>query len=237
MRTGEQLSIKPMLSLQQIEPPLREMLEAVAAELRAFWEPAIKIADVRGAPEVLKSCGAALNESSNTSRKGRSIAPQKLISAARSLEQSGYGILVLTDQELTPPSGWQYIIWHRDDNDAVVTTAPLDPRSWSSVKALTKEEEQFPMAFLKQRIRSACLGVIGELAGLNRCDDDECVMYGHIDFVDVLDGMCYLRQHHRDDSPRSGTVVNRGFEFKYSQPVSAVESVKLYSTPRKEKAA
>ncbi len=104
-------------------------------------------------------------------------------------------LIVVTDQEISPPEGWRYIISDdivSDDGSeaCVISVAPTDPWYWS-------EDNDARSATIKHRIRSICLCAVGEYLGLKRCNNPRCFLYKDIDSVTTLDWMLLMGPEHR----------------------------------------
>lgn len=107
--------------------------------------------------------------------------------------------LIVVDETLTPPPEWRYIISDGDERDGVVSILPVDPTYWRST-------DPHRLATIKHRVRTACLGIVGEFLGLKPCDNPTCVMCGDVDSVVRLDGMVSLCERHNLPS-----LTGRGF--------------------------
>jgi hypothetical protein len=108
-------------------------------------------------------------------------------------------LIIVTDQEITPREGGGYAV--SDDmvsNDgslaSVVSVATTDPLYWN-------EDNNTRLATIKQRVRSACLGTLGEYYGLKRCNNMHCFLYGdeggNIGSITALDYMLLMGAEHR----------------------------------------
>jgi hypothetical protein len=97
--------------------------------------------------------------------------------------------LIVTDQEITPPKGWNYILSDTVREGSVVSIAPADPRYW-------RERENGRIAMIKQRLRALVLGNIGEFLGLQPCDNEHCFLFSDVDSVLRLDEMVLLGDEH-----------------------------------------
>ncbi len=101
-------------------------------------------------------------------------------------------LVIVTDQEITPPSQWRYVIWDQDSqDDTVISLAPIDPRYWASdIMGAAREQ------IIKQRVRAACCSVVGEGLGLVRCENPGCFLYSSVSSVNRLDEMVYIGGEH-----------------------------------------
>lgn len=131
----------------------------------------------------------------------------------RVLSQRGHdGVpVVVTDQELAPPAGYRYII----SEGTVISLAPTDPRYWNM-------SEVNRVGIVKHRVRSMCLGVVGELLGLERCENPSCFLYESVDSVMNLDEMVQLGQEHGLKA-----LEDQGFDMLTDDP-GTVQEVKLH---------
>lgn len=115
-------------------------------------------------------------------------------------------ILIVTDQEISPPEEWRYIIWESWDNGGVVSLAPLDPEYWQI-------EDPNRVSTVKHRVRAACLAVVGRFLGLEACDNEKCFLYNPVDSVSRLDLMVSLGSEHKIPA-----LENRGFLARARDP-------------------
>lgn len=98
--------------------------------------------------------------------------------------------LVITDQELTPPPEWRYIVFDADARGQVTSIRPTDPVYWG-------DRSPRRVSTVKHRVRAAGLNGIGSLLGLHRCNNAECFLYSSIDSVTCLDAMVKLGAEHK----------------------------------------
>lgn len=140
----------------------------------------------------------------NGSRTVRTYDARKISASVRNLlkDQLTGTPLIVIDQELTPPSGWRYILFE----SRVISLVPMDPNYWR-----TKDPRR--VATIKHRVRTTCLLNAGSLLGLGRCGNDHCFLYSNIDSVLRLDAMIKLGEEHN----LSG-LQNRGFEVFSDEP-------------------
>jgi len=110
--------------------------------------------------------------------------------------------VVVTDLVLNPPRDWRYVIWDRN----VISIAPTDPKYWN-----LKESNRNDL--VKHRVRTACLSIVGELIGLERCDNERCFLFKNVDSVTRLDDMVVLGPEHNIEA-----LTNRGFEILATNP-------------------
>lgn len=126
---------------------------------------------------------------------------ESILSAVKSSSvRASDRILVLTNLEVTPPPDWAYILWSRVRGDYVVSIAPMDPTYWLIVSS----EDRF--ATIKQRARTACLNVVGQQIGLERCRNFRCFLRHSVQSVNQLDEMVVLGPEHEIIE-----LANKGF--------------------------
>lgn len=120
----------------------------------------------------------------------RTYEPEKLGEIVReSIHSTPEVLLVVFDQEITPPDDWRYIIWDKISRGAVVSVAPADPMFWL-------ETGVHRLAAIKHRVRTASLCALGKHLGLSRCENPECVLFSEVDSVACLDRMVRFGPEH-----------------------------------------
>ena len=129
-------------------------------------------------------------------------------------------LIIVTDQEISPPEGWRYIISadivSDDGSEAcVISVAPTDPCYWS-------EDNDARLATIKHRIRSICLCAVGEYLRLKRCNNPRCFLYKDIDSVTTLDYMLLMGPEHRKKGLTMHGFAPRPEKPDEVQPVIAV---------------
>ena len=129
--------------------------------------------------------------------------------------------MLVTDQELTPPKGWRYIIWDEIQSGTAISIAPTDPVYW-------RYSDENRVAIIKHRIRTAGLSVAGTFLGLKRCEEENCFLYDDVDSVTRLDEMVYLSGHHGLQE-----LANRGFVTRPDDP-NRVQNIEVVGPLRKE---
>ncbi|HEX4953028.1 MAG TPA: hypothetical protein VF017_06505 [Thermoanaerobaculia bacterium] len=127
----------------------------------------------------------------------------------------GKHLLIVTDEEITPPPEWRYIVWDGSKEHTVVSTAPADPKYW-------RQRTPNRLSIIKHRARSACLCISGSLLGLARCDNPQCFLFRDINSVTALDFMTELGPEHESTAP---DLVGRGFLPFVSNPEYVQEVV------------
>jgi hypothetical protein len=99
-------------------------------------------------------------------------------------------LLVVVDQQLTPTEDSTYVIARScNDNQAIVSTVPMDPDYWNIPDTNRK-------ATIKQRFRAVCMAFVGELLGFQHCVEPACFMYEFAESPETLDGMVRLGEGH-----------------------------------------
>jgi hypothetical protein len=117
------------------------------------------------------------------------------VARAQLPQDSDVGLrIIVTDQEITPPEGFTYIIWDRIVSDqgieAVVSTVPMYPSYWGAI-------DPDPLSVVRSRLVSVCCLLIGEEAlGLRRCDTPTCFLYEKVPTVSTLDAMTRFCDKH-----------------------------------------
>lgn len=97
--------------------------------------------------------------------------------------------MIVTDQEIEPPSGWRYIIWSEVFCGKVISIAPTDPLYW-------RERTSNREGAIKHRVRTAGLNIVGVHLGLARCDNPNCFLFDDVSSAAVLDNMLVLGKEH-----------------------------------------
>ena len=105
-------------------------------------------------------------------------------------------LMIITDQPITPPRDWHYVIWDSwppaHVKNAVISIAPLDPSYWG-------DSDPNRVATIKDRARTAALSVCGEFLGLQRCKNPRCFLYSLVGSVTNLDHMNRLGPEHASE--------------------------------------
>lgn len=114
--------------------------------------------------------------------------------------------VVVTDQELTPPKDFRYIIWGGGRDGSVVSSAPTDPKYWGI-------DNPDRVSIIKHRVRTACMSVVGTYLGLSRCENYRCFLFREVDSVVALDTMVELGAEHD-----IGDLSGRGFKVVVTDP-------------------
>lgn len=98
--------------------------------------------------------------------------------------------ILVTDQEITPPREWRYVIWDSPLNRITVASiAPLDPEYWGS-----RPEDR--LVVLKRRTRAMLIATTGAYLGLSECDNSRCFLFSDVDSVTTLDEMVAIGEEH-----------------------------------------
>jgi len=170
------------------------------AELRAKFDR-VYVAKTR--PEFLKepfvlpqaTVNAGWTQLWSKSGQRRTYDTETLYSRTRQLlgeRGRSDALMIVTDQEITPPPRWRYMIWGGSGNEIVISVAPTDPRYWG-----IQAEDSVRVLTIKHRIRSACCSVVGVELGLERCQNPRCFLYSSVDSVTTLDEMVCLGPEHK----------------------------------------
>jgi len=141
-----------------------------------------------------------------------------LVNMQLSSAESGNLRLIVTDQEITPPKGWSYIIWDEVPNGAMVSIAPTDPRYW-------REDEEDRVNVIKHRVRTALLCATGELLGFERCENEQCFLFSDVDSVVRLDEMVQLGDEHQVTA-----LAGHGYRPLVSDPTKVQDIVAFSRT-------
>jgi hypothetical protein len=110
-------------------------------------------------------------------------------------------VLIVTDQEIIPPTDRRYTLWEVFPSGVVLSLAPLDPAYWG--ERLSPADRASTMKF---RVRAASLGIVGALLGLSRCENPSCYLLIDVDPVTRLDEMTMVGSEHAVAS-----LAGRGF--------------------------
>ena len=130
-------------------------------------------------------------------RLSRTLEPQLFGQRVRQAAAGNVAIadqlVVVTNQELTPPPQWRYLMWDTAaaEHNAVISGCPMDPYYWG-----TEIKDRF--AVLERRVRAAICATIGELLGLAHCDNEACFMRRDVTSVLELDDMAEYGTEHAD---------------------------------------
>lgn len=119
-----------------------------------------------------------------------------------------HALLIVVDEELTPPEGYRYLIWETRPatRDAIVSIVPTDPNYW-------REEVSDRVAVIKERVRVACLSAVGELLGFERCDNPRCFLCEDVYSVAQLDDMVCIGPEHGE-----ADLTEKGFPIRADHP-------------------
>lgn len=155
------------------------------------------------------------------SPRARSLDQEKLARSVRPLlgpHAETANLILVTDQEITPPPEWRYILWDGWERDSIVSLAAMDPVYWGEV-----DDER--SVTLKRRARAACCSAVGEVMGLERCHNPKCFLYAAVDSVLRLDDMEFIGAEH-ELAPLTGVgfLPARTFMFFRGAP-TAVQPV------------
>lgn len=223
-RSNIQADIKKALQISGIvlvdsdshpEDPLRKILASALEDTARFYNHnrsrlLLSISALSLGPHLI----AKLRESNPESQSVQSIRSaetrglssiswdaESILSAVKeSSGQESNKILVLTNLEVIPPPEWRYVLWSKRSGDFVVSTAPMDPTYW----LIDSTDQRFDT--IKRRARAACLNVVGQQIGLERCSNYRCFLRQSVPSVTQLDEMVVL-------GPEHGIIelANKGF--------------------------
>jgi len=190
----------------------------------ASWIP---LGQVQTALDLLKNDLSSSGRSAELSRsRRRTYDRTQLAAIIRKLvdaEGSGDHLMIITDRPITPPGNLRYIIWETDPNThtSVISVSPLDPEYW-------REEDPKRLLRIKIRTRNAALSIIGELIGLERCDNPACFLFDDVDSVTVLDEMYAFGAEHN-----LSELTGRGFDDDTVIEPSLVQSATFQPMSRR----
>jgi hypothetical protein len=135
-------------------------------------------------------------------RKQRRFVDQRTLASrlhSMAPDRTGRQIIV-TDQTITPPPEWRYIIWEGlTAGNAVVSIATLDPKYWG-------DRDPHRVNTIKHRSRAALMSITGTSLGFRRCENSRCFLYANVDSVTALDPMVAIGVEHAVPG-----LINRGF--------------------------
>ena len=168
------------------------------------------------APNQARTPDVEASEQSWTEAKGRfrnTVDPDKLMAIVKRqlptpiLDDRGR-LLIVTDQEITPPPQWRYKLWAGDEQQhaVVVSLAPMNPRSWSS------ERDDRDLTVLKHRIRAGCIRKLAMWCGLQQCDHENCYLFRHVESAESLDYFTHLGSEHVAEAPDFAAVIELEFQ-------------------------
>lgn len=103
-------------------------------------------------------------------------------------------LVIVVNQELTPPPEWRYLLWDTKELTSVISANQMDP-SYLSVG----QENRFDV--IERRLRAAMFCSVGESLGLSRCDNDACYMRRDVLSVTDLDAMNSYGAEHDGEGP------------------------------------
>jgi hypothetical protein len=193
--------------------------EQRAIFLRAYFAPKVakrfrKAAEWTKKPwdEIADQLQDAENWKRVYGRLRRTCDQMTLASWARRLtgpHSPGTHLVLVTDQEITPPKALRYIIWDHvgdKDWDTVISATPVDPKYWQI-------SDERRIATVKHRIRVACLSSVGSALGIASCENNNCLRCKPVNSVLDLDRMIYLGEEHAVPE-----LALRGFDPAPAEP-------------------
>lgn len=155
----------------------------------------------------------------------RTYDARKIVATVRKIladEELGNVTIIVTDQELTPPPDWRYVIWAGDtDGGIVISTVPTDPKYW-------RMSDPHPASIIKHRVRTSCLQIVGRMLGLDVCENERCFLFQPVDSVLRLDHMVELGSEHKIEA-----LANRGYKIRVNDP-GVVQSIEKNPEPEPE---
>jgi hypothetical protein len=180
------------------------------------------------APNQARTPDVEASEQSWAEAKGRfrnTVDPDKLIAIVKRQLPEPIGhdrgrLLIVTDQEITPPPQWRYKMRAGDDQQhaVVVSLAPMNPRSWSS------EQDDRDLTVLKHRIRAACIRKLAMWCGLQECDQENCYLFRHVESAESLDYFTHLGGEHVSEASDFAPVVE--LEFNPSSDPAQIQDLR-----------
>jgi hypothetical protein len=144
-------------------------------------------------------------------------------------------MLVITDEELTPPEGFRYLMWmeSKTDGGTVLSLPTLDPQSWMEVSPNFSSPQPTTTtrkAITKRRVRAASLSIVGSILGLKRCEKPNCFLYKETTSVVSIDQLVQLGSEHAGELPNIDVVL--GASFPYESPNPEKVDALIVNTPR-----
>ncbi len=176
-------------SLVAVRPKIQTLLlarSAVPQVAQEHWLPG-------GVPRARAIIEQALKDAAS-SRGGLDYGALASSVQAQLGQDEGVPLVLVTDQPVTPPPHWRYVIWQPVAGGVVLSTAALDPAYWGEIALGEADVDR--LRVLKHRTRAASVTVIGSLIGLYRCANPTCFMFQDTDSVTRLDGMLHLGAEH-----------------------------------------
>jgi hypothetical protein len=147
-------------------------------------------------------------------------------------------LVIIMDGQFTlrPPAAAPWLSPAKPRQDYIVLSlSPLDPEYGldllSTPGIMTRARRQL---IVKQRVRAACLSMIGPALGLKNCKWDDCFMYVAVKSVRQLDRMRKLGSEH---APELATRDPGEVSFSESGDPSRIEEIVYAYRERKEMSA
>jgi hypothetical protein len=122
-------------------------------------------------------------------------------------------LVVITDQEITPPAGYRYCVWKMEGADNVISARPTDPSYW-------RDPDPNRLATIKHRARAASVAVTGRLLHLSTCENPHCFLFRDVSSVVTLDYMTELGPEHD-----LGDLAGMGFDLPEGGDPNLVQKV------------
>jgi hypothetical protein len=158
-------------------------------------------------------------------RYSGTIDHSKMVRAVRDLlpGQNSNPMLLVVDEELTPPEGFRYLMWmeSKSDGGTVLSLSTLDPQNWMEVSSSSKSPQPTTTtrkAITKRRVRAASLLIVGGILGLKRCEKPNCFLYEKTTSVVHIDQLMQLGSEHAGELPNIDAVLGASFPRESPNP-------------------
>lgn len=156
-------------------------------------------------------------------------------------EERDRPLLVVIDEELTPPEGFRYVMWLDSKINAatVLSLSTLDPQYWTevapgprlvSVDSDSTKSDCVRKTITKRRARTLSLLIVGSFLGLSRCNTPNCFLYEQTTSVARIDQLVQLGPEHAGELPEIENVIGASFPYESANP-EKVDSL-IVNTPR-----
>jgi hypothetical protein len=194
--------------------PKEERLESF--RVKSGWEDVWLGKSVRGGrrKEGVKLSGFNLsfNSSDNYPRRYEFEDITKKVRRLLGSDASDAKLLVVMDQEISPPENWRYMIWNTDTkvqgdvvNTALISIAPTDPQYWGDF------DDADRLAKIKHRVRVASCSVVAEFLRIPECVNPQCFLCSPVESAVQLDQMVYFGAEHSSAMPDVKSLVDKTF--------------------------
>jgi hypothetical protein len=146
-------------------------------------------------------------------------------------------LMVVMDGEFTPGSTREAASWlspaKASHDYVVISLLPLDPYFGVEQALIAPAKEIERQLIVKQRLRAACLSIIGPFCGLLPCHWQDCFMYERAHAVRHLDRMTKLGHEHAAELP---TFDFGEISFSESGDPSRIEEIVCTPVTKKSSA-